>query len=246
MPLTLECEGRAPSPCACFLRRSCRLAACAAPASGSPRLDCMRPAAYRTAYLPCRSHKQGAGFPCGRPQAPAGRANSAGLRRAAPCMPQACSAAGRPGPTSGARASVLRRGPLGSRMPGVLYLNFSTVGARGGSLRLAVPRPNTQDPAGPALQASPGSGQGVEWGEWGVGDEGRLRGRRLSMYFSASGPSFARSAGGWQQGPGCQASALQLFRKGGPGPRLNRPQPAAHAQPCSACISSSASARGCL
>jgi hypothetical protein len=131
-------------------------------------------------------------------------------------------------------------------MPGVLYLNFSTVGARGGSLRLAVPRPNTQDPAGPALQASPGSGQGVEWGEWGVKGEGRLRGRRLSMYFPASGPSFARSAGGWHQGPGCQASALQLFRKGGPGPRLNRPQPAAHAQPCSACISSPASARGCL
>ncbi len=133
---------------------------------------------------------------------------------------------------------------LGSRMPGVLYLNFSTVGVRGGSLRSAVLRPNTQDPAGPALQASPGSGRG--WfggsGGWGVGGEGQLRGRRLSMYFPASGPSFARSAGAGSRGRAARPSPAAV-PQGRPRPA---PHPAAHAQPCSACISSPASARGCL
>jgi hypothetical protein len=89
-------EWRPPSPCACVLRRLCRLAACAAPASDPLHLDCMCAAACKTSFSPWHSDTQGMCFQCGPAQA---ASRPPEQRRPAPYMLQACSAAGRPGPT---------------------------------------------------------------------------------------------------------------------------------------------------
>jgi hypothetical protein len=115
-------------------------------------------------------------------------------------------------------------------------------GCAGRQLALGRAAPKHAGSCWPSTAGEPGLWAGVVWGEWGVGGEGQLRGRRLSMYFPASGPSFARSAGAGSRGRAARPSPAAV-PQGRPRPA---PHPAAHAQPCSACISSPASARGCL